>query len=91
MIAALRKLAQEEIDQETKCLFENTANYLEACHFIFEKGSLSHKLVKTHDSIVVENIKKGFTFFKEWCYNHQQIGKLHIELEIKDCYIILII
>jgi len=50
---------------------EKTAQYLEACHMIFERGILSHKLVKCPDCQVLNNIKEGFQFFQEWCFEHE--------------------
>ena len=72
MLAALRTLA--ECEPSSQALLEKTAQYLEACHLIFERGILSHKLVKSSDCQLIANIKEGFQFFQEWCYEHENKG-----------------
>lgn len=73
MLAALRSLAEQKPSSQS--LLEKTAQYLEACHMIFERGILSHKLVKCPDCQVLNNIKEGFQFFQEWCFEHENKGE----------------
>ena len=52
-----------------------TAEYLEACNLIFERGILSKKIIRSMDSPVICNIKRGFQFFTNWHEKHQRTGK----------------
>ena len=54
---------------------EMTCNYLEACHLVFEKEILSHMTISPKYQRVLENIKEGFCFFKDWSTCHQNTGK----------------
>ena len=45
------------------------------CHLIFEKGILSHLTITERYQQVLENIKKGFSFFTDWSLSHQRTGK----------------
>ena len=58
MISAIREIA--EMDEELQDSRIATAQYLEACNLLFEQGILSHSIV------VLENMKKGYEYFKEW-------------------------
>ena len=40
-----------------------TADYLDACDLIFERGILSKQMAKGVNSAVLENMKDGFQFF----------------------------
>lgn len=51
-----------------------TAEFLEACNLIFEKGMLSHRRINNANSPVLENIKKGIEFFQKWCHDHKETG-----------------
>ena len=61
MISAIREIA--EMDEELQDSRIATAQYLEACNLLFEQGILSHSIVS---STVLENMKKGYEYFKEW-------------------------
>ena len=43
-----------------------TLQYLEACSKIFEKGFLSHDMIKDIDSRVLKSIEEGYSFFTRW-------------------------
>ena len=44
-----------------------THRYLRACNHLFEQGFLSHQKIQDMESEVIQNITKGFEFFKSWC------------------------
>ena len=58
MLSAIRELAEKTGSQSHSA----TADYLEACNQIFEQGILSHSKVTHHESHVLLNLKRGFTF-----------------------------
>jgi hypothetical protein len=64
MISAIQELAEKEacIGHHHRCV----AEYLEACHKLFEEGILSHKTVSSTDKQVLVNMDKGFQFFQQW-------------------------
>ena len=63
MIAAIEDLSKEPNQLSAKPV----ANFLEACHLIFEKGILSKRRVNSLNSPVLDSIKKGMSFFEKWC------------------------
>lgn len=75
MISALQERARIDPPPGDASEIEMTGNYLEACHLIFEKGILSHMTVTPRYQRVVQNIEKGFQFFKEWHTCHQNTGE----------------
>lgn len=72
MIAAVQDLAGDP-NQESAM---PVASFLEPCNLIFENGVLSSRRVRSMDSVVIQNIKKGMAFFEEWCHSHEQTGKV---------------
>ena len=43
-----------------------TLAYLEICHFLFERGFLSHERIRSLNSDVIKNINKGYHYFSGW-------------------------
>ena len=43
-----------------------TAEYLEACNFIFEKGILSHDMITSCSCTCLTNISEGMKWFFKW-------------------------
>ena len=70
MISALQEHARKVPQPADAALVEMTVNYLQACHLIFEKGILSHLTITQRYQQVLENIKKGFSFFTDWSLSH---------------------
>ena len=75
MISALQEHAMKLPLPADTSMVEMTSNYLEACHLIFEKGILSHMTISPKHQRVLENIEKGFSFFKDWFTCHQGTGE----------------
>ena len=63
MKSALRGYSESQLTPHDASSVTITANYLEACNLIFERGILSTQRVKGMNSPVVENKKDGFQFF----------------------------
>jgi len=74
MISALKAYSETEPRPPDAAMVAKTAEYLEACNLIFEKGILSKKIIRSMDSSVICNIKKGFLFFTDWYNRHQRTG-----------------
>ena len=75
MISALQEHARKIPLPAEASMVEMTANYLEACHLISEKGILSHMTITPKYQRVLENIEKGFGFFKDWSICHRNTGE----------------
>ena len=90
MISALQEHARKAPQPADAALVEMTANYLQACHLIFEKGILSHLTITERYQQVLENIKKGFSFFTDWSLSHQRTGKC-IALIMIQCFLLSIL
>ena len=75
MISALQEHARKIPLPTDASMVEMTSNFLEACHLIFEKGLLSHMRISPKYQRVLENIKEGFSFFKDWFICHQNTGE----------------
>ena len=75
MISALKGYAQTQPHPPDATMVMKTAEYLEACNLIFERGILSKKIIRSMDSPVICNIKRGFQFFTNWHEKHQRTGK----------------
>ena len=71
MLAAIKEMASYR-DEVTKEIHLETAKYLEACNKLFEMGILSHEIIDSPNSPVLQNMKLGFSYFKEW---HQQLSQ----------------
>lgn len=57
MISALRGFSESEPPPPDAASVKLTADYLDACNLIFERGILSRKMIKGVNSPVLENIK----------------------------------
>ena len=57
----------------------NTGEYLEACDLLFERGLLILCRINNNNSPVLINIKKGMTFFEQWCDDHEETGNFIIK------------
>ena len=79
MIAAVKDLSSSGTDVAAST---KTGEYLDACNLLFEQGLLSHHRVNNKDSSVLENIKKGMSFFEQWCANHENTGNLLPEYNV---------
>jgi len=79
MIAALKDLSSSGtyVEASTK-----TGEYFDACNLLFEQGLCSHRRVNNKDSSVLENIKKGMSFFEQWCANPKNTGNLLPEYNV---------
>ena len=68
MISAIYEIAElnDGVLQKSRLA---TAKYLEACSSIFEQGILSHSIIDRDNQVVLDNMKKGFSYFNEW---HQE-------------------
>ena len=60
MISAIHELAEKETYIGDH---KRVAEYLEACHKLFEEGILSHTTVSSTDQQLLVNMDKGFQFF----------------------------
>ena len=67
MLSAIHELAELNDDPS----YQATLEYLKACSKLFESGTLSHDKISECSSSVLDNIKEGYRFFKEW---HQQLA-----------------
>ena len=76
MISALKDYSETEPPTPDAAMVMKTAEYLEACNLIFERGILSKKIIRSMESPVIHNIKKGFQFFTDWYKKHQRTGNL---------------
>ena len=88
MISALQEHARKPPMPVDAPTVEMTCNYLEACHLIFEKGTLSHMTISPKYQRVLENIKEGFCFFKDWSTCHQNTGKSTTRINNFGCRIL---
>ena len=43
-----------------------TVEFLQACHFIFERGILSHEIISSSSSPCLANISEGMKWFFKW-------------------------
>ena len=64
MLDAIKALpiTREEEQKEHLAVFD----YLQACNLLFENGILSREPICEPTSRALQNIQKGFNFFKEW-------------------------
>ena len=81
MISGLKGYAQTEPHPPDAAMVMKTAEYLEACNLIFERGILSKKIIRSMDSPVICNIKRGFQFFTNWHEKHQRTGKNYVNIK----------
>jgi len=75
MISALRGFSESDPLPPDAASVKLTADYLDACNLIFERGILSRKTIKGVNSPVLENIKDGFQFFVDWFEKHKEKGE----------------
>ena len=66
MIAAIREMIDKKDDSFTGRSDLMTADYLEACHFIFETGILSHEKIESISSPCLLNMNEGIKWFVKW-------------------------
>ncbi len=64
MVAAIREMAERK--EEMKQSHVLTAEYLEACNLIFEKGILSHDPITSSKCACLTNISNGMKWFFKW-------------------------
>lgn len=57
---------QEHTTSEEAAKTSETLAYLEACHFLFERGLESHERIRSLDSDAIKNINKGYHYFSGW-------------------------
>ena len=74
MISALESHAESNPLPPDASSVKATAQYLQSCNLIFERGILSKKMIKAMNSPVIENIKDGFQYFVDWCEKHDAKG-----------------
>jgi hypothetical protein len=79
MLSAIREMAERK-DEELRQTHLLTAEYLEACNLIFEKGILSHDIISSpSDSACMANISKGMEWFFKWKEElHENAGMIII-------------
>ena len=72
MLGAIKEMAEARPEEQ----LEHTAvlNYLTACSFLFEKGTLSHERVDGMSSQVLKNMDTGFEFFNTWKMHFSNAG-----------------
>ena len=71
MLAAIKEMAKYK-DEVTKSCHLETAEYLEACNKLFERGILSHDIIRSSGSPVLESMRQGFDYFERWHQNLSQ-------------------
>ena len=79
MISAIHEIADlnDGVLQKSRLA---TAKYLEACSLIFEQGILSHSIIDRDNQVVLDNMKKGFSYFNEWHQEMLTTGQLYYVL-----------
>jgi hypothetical protein len=65
MLAAIKEMASYKDEINKACHLE-TYKYLDACNKLFERGILSHELINSLSSPVLENMTEGFSCFERW-------------------------
>ena len=73
-ISALQGFSESEPPPPDTASINLTADYLDVCNLIFERGILSRKMIKEVNSSVLENIKDGFQLFVNWFEKHKEKG-----------------
>lgn len=71
MLAAIKEMANYK-DEVTRSCHLETAEYLEACNKLFKNGILSHDMIKSSTSPVLENMRQGFAYFEQWHHDLSQ-------------------
>ena len=64
MLAAIKEMAKYKDEVTSSCHLE-TAEYLGGCIKLFENGILSHDMIKSSTSPVLDNMRQGFAYFKQ--------------------------
>ena len=59
-----------------------TWEYLQACHKLFEIGFLSHDKVVNMDSPMLNNINDGYKYFTSWLSTLLEQGKPNVHMHI---------
>ena len=70
MLAAIIEMTSYRDKVMKKCHLE-MANYLETCNKLFETGILSQEVINSLGRPVLQNMKQGTGYFKDW---HQQLS-----------------
>lgn len=52
--------------QPMQILLDETLQYLQACHNLFEEGFLSHERITDMESTLLKNIDEGYEYFTSW-------------------------
>ena len=65
MLSAIKEMASYKDEVNKACLLE-TFKYLDACNKLFERGILSHDLINSLSSPVLQNMTEGFSYFERW-------------------------
>ena len=68
-----KETATEDVEKTSEVLA-----YLEACHYLFERGFLCHERIRGLDSEVLENINRGYRFFSGWLTDLLEKGMLYM-------------
>ena len=63
MIAAIHEMVDKNACGECDVI---TAEFLQACHFIFERGILSHEIISSSTSPCLASISEGMKWFFKW-------------------------
>ena len=69
MIAAVHEMVDKKDIDVTGKSDLMTADYLEACHFIFERGILSHEKIESSCRPCLLNMNEGLKWFVNWKKN----------------------
>ena len=57
---------QDKTTPEVAARSSETLEYLQACHYVFECGFLSHERVQSLSSDIIKSINKGYHYFSGW-------------------------
>ena len=68
MLSAIREISEKPAGDSHAA----TAEYLEACNKIFERGILSHKKITHLQSPPLMNMHAGFSYFQHWHHHLQE-------------------
>ena len=76
--------APEDVEKTLEALA-----YLEACHYLFERGFLCHERIRSVNSEVLKNINKGYRYFSGWLTDLLEQGiEYHLFLNVISCFLI---
>ena len=75
MIAAIHEMVDKNAYAKNNMI---TAEFLQACNFIFERGILSHEMITSSTSPCLVNISEGMKWFFMWKEGLQEDPGMHI-------------